>query len=306
MYKTKHKIIIGSRKSPLAKKQVDIFKSFFKKHYIEENDIEFHCRFMSTTGDNSIKKELSEFGNKGLFTKEIDEAQLKKEIDISVHSLKDLPFKIPKGLKIGAYLTREDHRDAIITRQKSSILSLEKNSIIGTSSIRREAQMRKIRPDLTYKSIRGNVETRIRKIKEGLYDATFLAMAGIKRLNIIEGFHPLKVSDFVPAVGQGIIAVIVRENDLANIKIVNSVSDKNTELMARCERSFLRKIEGSCQVPVGAFAQKKKINGYEKVLFRYFFSNKDFTFSRKGEKIFNLSECEKKSAQLGEKLKSLI
>ncbi len=301
----KYKIVIGSRKSPLARKQVEIFKSSFSERFLFDEKIKFQSKFLTTSGDKFLNQRFSKIGNKGLFTKEIDEAQIAGDIDLSIHSLKDLPFRLPKGLKIGAYLKREDYRDAFISRNNTTLFQLKKNAIIGTSSTRREAQLKKIRSDFQFKIIRGNVESRIKKVKAGKYDATLLAMAGLKRLNIRDVFHPLSLNNFIPAVGQGIIVVVIRDNDQKNQVILNSISNKKTEIEANCERSFLGALEGSCEMPLGALAIKKKIKGSENITFRYFISKNNFTFCKVEKYNFSVGESLKKCSELGRQLKKL-
>ena len=296
-------IIIGSRRSQLARKQVDIFKSSFSKKFITEKNIEFSSKFLETSGDKFLEGKLSQIGNKGLFTKEIDEAQLNGDIDLSIHSLKDLPYKLPKGLIIGAYLKRADFRDALVSKKGIKLNDLKKNAIIGTSSVRREAQLRQISSDFQFLNIRGNIETRIKKVKEGKYDATLLAMAGLKRLNIKKGFNALNINEFTPAVGQGTIVVIVRAKDKKNREILKKISNTKTELESKCERNFLSAVQGSCQTPLGALAILKKSNGKENIEFRYFVSRDDFSISKSEKYIFSLKDCLRKSIYLGKKLK---
>ena len=199
MFKNHKKIIIGSRASTLAKKQVEIFT---KESLKVNNKLNFETKLINTTADKFVDKKLNELGNKSLFTKEIDEDQIERKIDISIHSLKDLPYNLCKGLKVAGYLKREDCRDVIYSKNARSLMDIKKNALVGTSSLRRELQLKNLRPDLKFELIRGNVETRIKKVLDGHYDATILAYAGLNRLGIKNNFFPLDISEMVPAVGQ--------------------------------------------------------------------------------------------------------
>lgn len=296
MSKNIKKIVIGSRASALAKKQVQIFK---ENIFSQISKINFEEKFVKTSADKSIDKKLSDLGNKGLFTKEIDQEQLLNKIDISVHSLKDLSYNLCSGLKIVGFIKREDCRDAIYYPGKKSLVNMKRNALIGTSSVRREIQLKKIRPDLKFKFIRGNIETRIKKVLEGQYDGTILAMAGIKRLGIKNNYFPLEIEQMVPAIGQGIIAIVCREKDQRNTNIVKFVSDQPTKLSAECERSFLRALEGNCNTPIGANATIIK----EDVIFNYFISCKKGKFFKKEKKTFLMKEAKQKCFELGLNLK---
>ena len=212
------KITIGSRQSPLAKKQVEIFVQKFKEIYGKNISSILDFKYLKTSGDKLLDKNISKFGNKGLFTKELDEAQLKNQIDVSIHSLKDLPTRINDKLCLALVLEREDPRDAIFSVVKKKISDLKPKNVIGTSSIRRAVQIKRISPNITLKEIRGNIDTRINKTIKGEYDAIILAVAGLKRLKI-EKFTALDVNEFVPADEQTQIISVVSEN----IEIENSV-----------------------------------------------------------------------------------
>ena len=306
MFNNSKKLIIGSRSSLLARKQVDIFMNQFLEKNKNFSRSKLERLFIKTEGDNRLDKKISQLGNKGLFTKEIDVAQLEKKIDISIHSLKDLPYKIPNGLIIAGYLKREDYRDALVGNKKLDLITLKKNAVVGTSSIRREVQLLKLRPDIKIKLIRGNVETRIRKIKEGKFDATLLAMAGLKRLDIRDNITPLEISNFVPAVGQGAIAIIVRQNDEEIINMIKNISDIKTEIEVSCEREFLRGIDGSCKTPVGGLAIYKKSKEKYNISFHYFSSNPNGKKIRKGFKVFEINLAMKECYFLGKKLNKIL
>ena len=306
MFNNSKKLIIGSRSSLLARKQVDIFMNQFLKKNKNSSRIKLERLFIKTEGDKRLDKKISKLGNKGLFTKEIDVAQLEKKIDVSIHSLKDLPYKIPNGLIIAGYLKREDFRDAIVGNKKLDLITLKKNAVVGTSSIRREVQLLKLRPDIKIKLIRGNVETRIRKVKEGKFDATLLAMAGLKRLDIRDNITPLEISNFVPAVGQGAIAIIARQNDEEIINMIKNISDIKTEVEVSCEREFLRGIDGSCKTPVGGLAIYKKSKEKSHISFHYFSSNLNGKKIRKGIKVFDINLAMKECYFLGKKLNKML
>ena len=299
MSKNIKKIVIGSRASSLAKKQVQIFKENIFSQNLKMN---FDERFIKTSADKIVDKKLSDFGNKGLFTKEIDQEQLLNKIDISVHSLKDLSYNLCSGLEIIGFLKREDCRDAIYFPGKKSLINLKENALIGTSSIRREIQLKKIRPDLKFKSIRGNIATRIKKVLEGEYDGTILAMAGLKRLGIKNDYFPLEIGQMIPAIGQGIIAIVCKEKDQRNKNIVKSVTDQPTKFSAECERSFLRALEGNCNTPIGANAT---LMGKD-VVFNYFISCKKGKFFKKEKKTFTMEDAKQKCFELGLNLKQKL
>ena len=306
MFNNSKKLIIGSRSSLLARKQVDIFMNQFLEKNKNSSRSKLEKLFIKTKGDIRLDKKISQLGNKGLFTKEIDVAQLEKKIDVSIHSLKDLPYKIPNGLIIAGYLKREDFRDAIVGNKKLDLITLKKNAVVGTSSIRREIQLLKVRPDIKIKLIRGNVETRIKKVKEGKFDATLLAMAGLRRLDISDNITPLEISNFVPAVGQGAIAIIARQNDEEIINLIKNISDIKTEVEVSCEREFLRGIDGSCKTPVGGLAIYKKSKEKSNISFHYFSSNPNGKKIRKGIKVFDINLAMKECYFLGKKLNKML
>ena len=303
MFNTSKKFTIGSRRSSLARRQVEIFKDFFFQNYKNLKKDFFKEIFLTTQGDQILDKKLSELGNKGLFTKEIDQAQLEYKIDISIHSLKDLPYKLPKGLMICAYLKREDYRDAIVSKSNLCLSKLNKGSIIGTSSLRREIQLKKVRPDLEIKLIRGNVETRIKKVLNGEYDATLLAMAGLNRLGIKKNIRPLSSTEFIPAPGQGIIAIVVREDDKEVIEPLKKISNKQTEIQAICERSFMFGLDGSCQTPLGAIAL---LLDKERVDFNFFAANSNGSILKTGKKIILIKNAKKECFELGKKMREML
>ncbi len=245
-------IIVGSRGSRLALIQSELVISELKKHYPQ---IDFKIKKIKTIGDKILDKTLNKIGGKGLFVKEIETALLKGEIDMAVHSMKDVPSEFPKGLQISAITKRKDVRDILITKEGNSFNELKQGAKIGTSSLRREAQLRGLRKDLNIVPIRGNVETRINKIKEMDLDGVILAAAGLIRLGledrISESFSPY---DIVPAVGQGALGIETREDDSLIKEMVSKINDDSTSLAVKGERRFMTILNGGCHVPVGGFA----------------------------------------------------
>ena len=248
------KIIVGSRRSKLALTQTNWVIDQLKKL---DPSFEFEVKEIVTKGDKILDVTLSKVGGKGLFVKEIEQAMLDKEIDMAVHSMKDMPAVLPEGLTIGCIPFREDHRDALISKDHVKFNDLKKGAIIGTSSLRRSAQLLKQRPDLEIKWIRGNVDTRLAKLQEEEYDAIILAAAGLKRL----GWASDTVTEFIdadlciPAVGQGALSIECRADDKDLLELFEKFTCKKTERAVRAERAFLQKMEGGCQVPIAGFAR---------------------------------------------------
>ena len=242
---------IGSRGSPLALAQANMFAERLVK--ASGGAIGYTIQTFTTSGDKIQDKPLQDAGGKGLFTKELDRAQEKGEIDIAVHSLKDMTVRLPKHLFLAAYLPREDPRDCLIGRWKR-IADLPKGTVVGTSSLRRRAQLLALRPDLKPVNFRGNVQTRLRKLAEGEAQATILAAAGLKRLGMLDkaaGIIPIE--DMLPAAGQGIIGVTLRIDapDWLKAALV-ATDDRKSRLAAIAERAFLRRLDGSCRTPIAA------------------------------------------------------
>ncbi|WP_409270830.1 hydroxymethylbilane synthase [Neobacillus sp. SCS-31] len=248
------KIIVGSRRSKLALTQTNWVIEQLKK--IAGPSFEFEVKEIVTKGDRILDVTLSKVGGKGLFVKEIEQAMMDKEIDMAVHSMKDMPAVLPEGLTIGCIPFREDHRDALISKGHVKLADLPPGAVVGTSSLRRSSQLLLNRPDLEIKWIRGNVDTRLEKLNNGEYDAIILAAAGLSRL----GWSKEVVTEFIdadlciPAIGQGALAIECREDDQELLAIFEKFTCKQTALAVRAERSFLKKMEGGCQVPIGGFA----------------------------------------------------
>lgn len=247
------KIIVGSRKSNLALTQTNWVINELKKAGVTN---EFEVKEIVTKGDRILDVTLSKVGGKGLFVKEIEQAMYDKEIDFAVHSMKDMPAKMPDGLIISSIPVREDHRDALISKDNKSFMELREGAIIGTSSLRRAAQLLARRPDISIKWIRGNIETRLRKLNEENYDAIILAVSGLKRVGLNEELitEYLSPEECIPAVGQGALAIECREEDQELRGILAKINDELTTKTVTAERVFLHLLEGGCQVPIGGYA----------------------------------------------------
>jgi len=257
------KIIIGSRKSKLAliyaEKARKKILNYAKNYGIKEVTI----KEIVTKGDQVQDKRLSEVGGKGLFSKTIEVELLENKIDIAVHALKDMPSEETKGLLTNCFLERNDPREILISRDNKLLKDLNSNSIIGTSSFRREFQIKKIRKDLECKLIRGNVDTRIKKLNDNLYDAIILSYAGINSLGLNQNISQIfSTSEIIPCAGQGVIALQCRNNDNELTELLKRVNHQSTHNSIKAERNVLKVLEGDCETAVGAFANIKgnKIN----------------------------------------------
>ena len=245
------RVVLGTRGSELAMYQARLVAWTLQKSNV---DLSVKIQRITTSGDKILDSPLAMIGDKGLFVKEIENALLEGEIDLAVHSAKDLPTVLPDGLMIGAFGRREDPRDVFIGRAKS-LEEIPRGGKIGTSSLRRRSQLLSLRPDLEIVDIRGNVETRIRKIEEMGLDGTILAAAGVKRLEKEEqiAFY-FSVDELMPAVGQGVIAVEIRQQDSRVRQLAKAQNDDNSAAVVSAERALMRWLEGGCQVPIGAHA----------------------------------------------------
>ncbi len=254
----KEKIIIGSRNSKLAL----IYAQNVKNEILNNSDLkenQIYLKGVITKGDKVKDKRLSEVGGKGLFSKNIEKELLEDNIDIAVHALKDMPAIETKGLKSNFFLKRNDPREILISRDNKKLKDLKTKSIIGTSSLRREFQIKKLKEDISCKLIRGNVDTRLNKLKEGLYDAIILALAGIKSLNLEKEIAQIfLIDEIIPSVGQGIICIQCKENNLEIIELLNKINDSETYKCAIAERDVLKILEGDCETAVGANAILKE------------------------------------------------
>jgi len=245
---------IGTRGSPLALAQTGMVRAALAaSHGIDPGHIEVVV--IRTTGDRIQDRPLAEAGGKGLFAKEIEEALLDRRIDLAVHSSKDMPTFLPDGLVLTAFLKREDARDAFVSRKAKTLGALPRGAVLGTSSPRRQALVRRLRPDLRVVDLRGNVETRLRKIDEGVADATLLALAGLKRLGLTDvAAAVFELDEFLPAVGQGAIGIETRADDARTRALLTALDDPDTATALTCERAFLAALDGSCRTPIAGHA----------------------------------------------------
>ncbi len=244
---------IGTRGSLLA-----LTQSGFIQRRIEEAwpDVKVELTVIKTTGDKIQDVPLAKVGGKGLFVKEIEEALLAREVDLAVHSMKDVPAVLPGGLIIGVVPAREDPRDVLVTHKGSGLTDLPPAARVGSSSLRRAAQIRAHRPDILVENLRGNLDTRLRKLDDGMYDAIVLAAAGLHRMGWQDRITAyLEVEDFLPAVGQGALGLELREDDHEVRELLAPLHDQETSIAVQAERSFLETLEGGCQVPIGGHAR---------------------------------------------------
>ena len=246
---------IGTRGSPLALAQAHETRARLMAAFDLPEDA-FRIQVIKTTGDRVQDRPLKEIGGKGLFTKEIEEALLSGAIDIAVHSMKDMPVEQPQGLTLDCYLPREDVRDAFVSLGPGALADLPQGAVVGTSSLRRRAQLLNRRPDLRVVEFRGNVQTRLRKLSEGVAQATFLAMAGLNRLGAGDvPASPISPDDMLPAVAQGAIGIERRLDDARVATMLAALHDAQTGQRLAAERAFLARLDGSCQTPIAGLAE---------------------------------------------------
>ena len=246
-------ITIGTRASKLALWQAEYVAAEIEKQHPA---VRVELRKMTTKGDRILDAPLAKIGGKGLFTKELEQAMLAGEIDLAVHSLKDMPTEVPAGLVIGAITERLDAGDAFVSARYRSMEELPQGAKVGTSSLRRRAQLLAVRPDLTILDLRGNVNTRLAKLDAGEFDAIVLAAAGLKRLGLGDRIRTiLPRAMILPAVGQGALAIECRADDLRILGLIDFLRDPQMTTAAAAERAFLRRVEGGCQIPVGVYAE---------------------------------------------------
>ncbi len=298
----KDKIIIGSRSSKLA----FIYAQNVKNKILEISDLQedqIEIREIVTKGDQVQDKRLSEVGGKGLFCSNIEKELLADSIDIAVHALKDMPAIETKGLLSNFFLKRNDPREILISRDKTKLKDLKTKSVIGTSSFRREFQIKRLNNDILCKLIRGNVDTRLKKLKEGLYDAIILSLAGVKSLELEKEITQIfLINEVIPSAGQGVICAQCKENNFEIIEILNKVNDPDTFKCAVAERDVLKILEGDCETAVGANAELKdnKIT-LEAELFSLDGSKRFY------EKItMEISDFDKIGLEIGKRLKKKI
>ena len=291
------KFIIGTRGSQLAQ----IYTEKVINHLKKVSSTHIETKKIVTSGDENQKDRLSNIGGKGLFSKKIEIELINNNIDIAVHALKDMPSIETEGLITNFYLKRNSPNEIFISNDNINFQDLKPNSIIGTSSYRREYQLKSIRSDLDYKLIRGNVDTRIKKLENGDYDAILLSKAGIEALGLTNKItHEFNTEELIPCAGQGIIAIQCRENDQEIINILEKINDDQSRIIANAERKILKILEGDCDTAVGVFAKIDKD----------FVNIKAELFSVDGKQRFFVEESENKkmvkdlSIKIGEKLKS--
>ena len=248
-----NKLVIATRKSKLALWQSEYIKAELNKHY---PDMEIVLQEFSTKGDKILDVPLAKIGGKGLFTKELEVAMLNGDAQLAVHSLKDVPTQFEEGLQLSAVSPRFDARDAFLSEKYSSLKDLPSNAVIGTTSLRRRMELKILRPDIELKDLRGNINTRIAKLKAGEYDAIILAATGVQKLKIedeVKYFIPISYDDMIPSMGQAVLGIETTKNQEI-IDIVSVLNDKNAHIEATIERSFVDKLQGGCQVPIGVKA----------------------------------------------------
>ena len=269
------KLIIGSRGSKLALKYAEIAK----KAFLKELDIEIEIKKITTEGDLVLDRRTSEIGGKGEFIKNIEKELINKNINIAVHSLKDVPSEKTKGLKMDCFLKRNDPQEVLINKENLKLDKIKKNSVIGTSSLRREFQLKHLRPDLIFKLIRGNIDTRIKKLDEDQYDSIILAKAGLMSLSLENRISEVfECKRIVPPAGQGTIVIQSREDDEKLNSILSKINHFETSIEAKVERKILGVLEGDCNTAAGIYA---KVKSNKVSIIAELFSddgNKKFTF----------------------------
>lgn len=253
----KEKLVIGSRGSELALWQANYIKKELEK---KNENVSVEIKIIKTKGDKILDVALSKIGDKGLFTKELEVKLLNREIDIAVHSLKDLQTDIPKGLKLACVTKRHPVEDILIARKKGTTIGkLKEGATVATGSLRRRAQLKHIRPDINVVELRGNVPTRIEKFQKSKWDAIILARAGVERLKLKKHISSIIDKDvMLPAVGQGALGIEIKTSNKFAEKVLSSIHHENTYAEALAERALLKKLEGGCQIPIGAFAEVRK------------------------------------------------
>lgn len=251
----KKNIKIGTRKSLLALAQSNGIKAQIEGQY---SDVSVDLLKIVTKGDKILDVPLAKVGGKGLFVKELEESMLNNEADMAVHSMKDVPAELPDGLVLGIVTKREDPRDAFISNKYKSLQDLPQGAKVGTSSLRRRSQLAIMRPDLVIEDLRGNLDTRLKKLDEGQYDAIILAAAGLNRLKLDRATSYFEPTDMLPAVGQGAVGIELRSNDTELLEGLMFLDHRDTKVAVTAERAFLLRLEGGCQVPIAGFCQ---VNG---------------------------------------------
>ena len=247
------KIVIATRKSQLAMWQAEFVKTELEKAH---KDLEVEFLAIKTRGDILLDSPLSKIGGKGLFVKELEHAMLNNEADIAVHSMKDVPMEFPEGLCLGPICVREDPRDAFICNNFASLNELPQGAVVGTSSLRRQCQIQKARPDLVIKSLRGNVNTRLAKLDAGEFDAIILAAAGMIRLKMPERIKSFMAPELsLPACGQGAVGIELRSDDVETAKLLEVLNHSETAIRVTAERAMNTRLNGGCQVPIAGYSE---------------------------------------------------
>lgn len=247
------KIRVGTRGSLLARTQTGMVVDDLRR---ANPEIEFELVIVKTTGDTDQKTSLASFGFQGVFIKELEDALYRDEIDLAVHSLKDVPHSLPAPMTLAAFIKREDPRDVLISKGDVSFEQLPQGAVIGTGSPRRILQLKKLRPDLQFKELRGNIDTRLSKVHEGDYDAVILASAGLNRIGYQDKVSQyFEFDQMIPAIAQGIITIETRANDAESIQVARSVEDESARQEALIERRWMERLGGGCKAPMAAIAQ---------------------------------------------------
>jgi len=298
----KEKLCIGTRGSPLAIIQAEAVGGMLERAH---PGLSVEYFIVRTSGDRIQDRPLAEVGGKGLFTKEIEQALFDGKIDLAVHSMKDVETFLPDGLCIAAMLPREDPRDVLLATGAETLETLPKGARVGTSSVRRQAQILHRRPDLAVVPFRGNVQTRLRKLGEGEADATLLAAAGLKRLNNMDVVSQmLEVDDILPAAGQGAIGIEIRHSDEAVMSMLAAIDDPATTLCISTERAVLAALDGSCRTPIGALAELDATT--DTVYLRALVARPDGSELHRGNRRGSRTEAVAMAADLGAELRSAM
>ena len=294
------KLIIATRESPLALWQAEFVRSALTQAY---PDVDVQLLGMTSRGDQLLDVPLAKVGGKGLFVKELEEALLDGRADIAVHSMKDVPMAFPAGLGLGVICAREDPSDAFVSNRYRTLEALPAGSVVGTSSLRRECQLRSRRPDLDIKFLRGNVNTRLRKLDEAEYDAIILASAGLIRLGFAGRIaQQMDICDSLPAGGQGAVGIELRSDDSAVLSLLQVVHHEPTARRVIAERAMNKRLEGGCQVPIGCYADY--VDGGETLLLRGLVGNPDGSQILRAEAIAPAVEAEQLGISVAEDLLS--
>lgn len=293
---TKTHLTIATRESPLA-----IWQANWVKQRLEElhPGLKISLLGMTTQADRMLLTPLNKVGGKGLFVKELEEALLERRADIAVHSMKDMPMELPAGLCLPVMCEREDPRDAFVSNQFANVKELATEAVIGTSSLRRQSQLCALRPDLKIHSLRGNVNTRLKKLDDGDYAAIILAAAGLKRLGFehrIRSF--LSIEQSLPAAGQGVLGIECRESDEQTQELILPLRHMQSQVCVTAERALCRRLGGGCQVPVAAFAELQQ----EKIFLRGLVANENGSHVLRVEFSDNIENAEKLGTQAAEEL----